>query len=297
MRRIQLIIFSISILGGCSAEYSVGKIMVIDETQSSTKIDISETAERLLKELKNIRTGDPANSNSTLKITISETNSMRETGRGRNRYHISLLLTATFKDGNIQIFQSDSTSNSEINKVDPDSQIKILLYDSLLKIDYQCTIRKREEQNLFKIFADKKTSKWQRETIIDEISNRLTTNNVKDIQSVYNFLFQTFTTKKSDFGEKIIGILSSTDISRFNLNDTQKELLTKELIRYSLGKEAHIQIHVITILSKLKNDIAKSYIFTLSTGSTIKSVQSHAKEVLNELNKNNTNTNHTITSK
>lgn len=284
-------------IGGCSREYSVGKILVVDETQSSPAIDIQTTAERLLKGLKNIKADDPSRSNATLRITLNETNIHKEKGRGKNRYHISLLLTATLKDGSIQIFQSESTSSSEIDKVDPHSQINGLLSDALLKLDYQCTIRKKKEGDLFSIFYDKKTAVWQCETVLEEIANRISSDDIRDRQAVWKFLLQAFTSRKKECGEKIIGIMSSMDISKFYLSENQKDLLSKELIRYCIGKETYIQIHVITILSKLNNDIAKSFIFTLSTGSTNKTVQNHAKEALNEIERRNISPTHTITSK
>ncbi|MCX7959696.1 MAG: hypothetical protein N3B13_11680, partial [Deltaproteobacteria bacterium] len=175
MKRITFILLNLLIFANCSKEYSVGKIYVVDETQANTKINLSETAENLLKKTKYIGITNPEKSNATLKITLSETNISRDKSKIRNRYNISLTLTATSRENKIQIFQAESSGTSDINHHDIDSQIKTLLYDAIVRLDYQCKIRRYTEDELINMYFEKKTSGWKKSTIIDEMSTRITT--------------------------------------------------------------------------------------------------------------------------
>ncbi len=298
MRRINFLIFAILLFSACSKEYNVGKIFVVDETQSNKNLNISEIAEKLLRETRHIGVTSPEKSDSTLKITLSEINVSRDKSKVRNRFSITLTLTASDKNKGLQIFQSDSIGTQDINLQDPYSQIKVLLYDAILKLDYQCNIRKHSEDELIKFYEDKKTAKWQRETIIDEIGNRLNTNLVQNYDKVFNFLYsECFLKQHRDYGDKVIGILSSSDFSRFRLSDRAKNEIPVTLAKYSLEREPHIQIHTISILAKIDNDISRSIIFTLSTGSTNRNVREHAKEVLSELKKRNSDSDNIVTAK
>jgi len=282
---------------GCSREYKVGKISVVDETSINAKVDIAQTAEELLKGMKNIGTTNPSNSNATLKINISETNSMKERGKGKNRYSVSITMTATLKDSRIEIFQSESTSVSEADIRNAEAQIKTIIYDALLKLDYQCSLRRVEEKRLVERFNDRKTPLWQKEAIIDEIGNRINTNRLENREAMFKFLVDNFSPKRREIGDKILGILSSTDINKFSLSDNQKDILSNELVRYSIGRETHIMIHTITLLSKIGNTSAKAFIFALSTGSPNKDVRNYAKEIYDEINKRDTINSTPITSK
>jgi len=284
MKRLFIYFLFAILLVSCSREYKVGKISVVDEARLSN-IDIAQIAEELIKGMKNIGISNPSNSNATLKITLVQTNSLKEKGKGKNRYSISASMTATLKDGKIEIFQSESTSYSEADSKNAEVQIKSLLYDALLKLDYQCSIRKLEEAYLLQRFNEKKTPPWQRESIIDEIGNRINSNRITDRDSIFQFLINNFSPKKRDIGDKILGILSSMDIDRFKLSDDQKERLVNEVVRYSIGRENHILIHAINILGKIDNLSARSFIFALSTGSNNNEIRNYAREVYNELNK------------
>jgi len=284
MKRLFIYFLFAILLVNCSREYKIGKISVVDEARLSN-IDIAQIAEELIKGMKNIGISNPSNSNATLKITLVQTNSLKEKGKGKNRYSISASMTATLKDGKIEIFQSESTSYSEADIKNAEVQIKSLLYDALLKLDYQCSIRKLEEAYLLQRFNEKKTPPWQREAIIDEIGNRINSNRITDRDSIFQFLINNFSPKKRDIGDKILGILSSMDIGRFKLSDDQKERLVNEVVRYSIGRENHILIHAINILGKIDNLSARSFIFALSTGSNNNEIRNYAREVYNELNK------------
>lgn len=298
MRRIHIILLIIlTIISGCSKEYNVGKIFVVDETTIGNELNLSEMTEKLIKETKNIGIKNPENSNSTLKITLSEVNVSKDRSKIKNRYNIRLVLTATLKDNNVQIFQSDSSSILDTDIKDSYSQIKVMLYDALLKLDYQCTIRKYKEEELYKLFDNNKITKWQKETIIDEIGSRLTSGLIINYENAWDFLYNSFLKHNKQYGEKIIGIFSSIDFAKLKISKQKKTQLAELLIKYSVGKEAYIQIHTITILSKINDELSRAYIFTLSTGSPNKNIREHAKEVLNELEKNNDITDNTITSK
>jgi|GEM_PF-2023883 len=298
MKKIYIIHFVVlALLTGCSREYKVGKISVVDETSINAKVDIAQTAEELLKGMKNIGTTNPSNSNATLKINISETNSMKERGKGKNRYSVSITMTATLKDSRIEIFQSESTSVSEADIRNAEAQIKTIIYDALLKLDYQCSLRRVEEKRLVERFNDRKTPLWQKEAIIDEIGNRINTNRLENREAMFKFLVDNFSPKRREIGDKILGILSSTDINKFSLSDNQKDILSNELVRYSIGRETHIMIHTITLLSKIGNTSAKAFIFALSTGSPNKDVRNYAKEIYDEINKRDTINSTPITSK
>ncbi|MGB9600418.1 MAG: hypothetical protein ACPL7I_07680, partial [Myxococcota bacterium] len=170
-------------------------------------------------------------------------------------------------------------------------------YNALLKLDYQCSIRKYKEEELFKLFEDKRLTRWQKETIIDEIGSRLSSGLIVNYEGIWKFLYSIFLKDNKQYGEKILGILSSADFSKFNLSEERKSNLAEALINYSIGKEAHIQMHTISILAKLNNEISRAYIFTLSTGSTNKNIREHAKEVRDALEKRINTPDHTITSK
>ncbi|MGB9601112.1 MAG: hypothetical protein ACPL7I_11210, partial [Myxococcota bacterium] len=113
--KIKYLISIILILtaSGCSKEYSVGKIFVVDETTTNKDLNLSEMAEKLIKKTKNIGIKSTDNSNSTLKITVSEMTVSKDKNKIKNRYSVNLTLTATLKDNSIQIFQSESSSLSE----------------------------------------------------------------------------------------------------------------------------------------------------------------------------------------
>ncbi len=296
MKKILLIFTVLNFIIACSKEYNIGKIYIVDETQMGGELNLSDIAEHLIKKTKNIGISNPEGSNSTLKITLSETNTQPDRAKIKNRLGISLTLTAKLKDSGIQIFQSDSTI-SDSNIQDVHSQIKVLLKDAITKLDYQCTIRKYNEDELLKIFDSKKSLRWQRETIIDELGGRIASGKITDYKKIYRFLFDNFTNNNKEYRDKIIGIFSSVDISRFGLNDEEKSILASKLIKYSIGREVYIQIHTISILSKINNYISRSYIFALSTGSDKKSVRDHAREVFNEIEHRNNLTDNTITSK
>ncbi|MCX7944938.1 MAG: hypothetical protein N2746_10570 [Deltaproteobacteria bacterium] len=284
-------------VSSCSREYNIGKIHIIDETNLKYSVNISDIAEKLIKGTTYLDTTEPSKSNSSLKITLSEINISTDKSKVINRYNVTLTLTTTTKGNGIQIFQTTSSLQSDINQNESTSQIRYLLHDAFVKLDYQCKIRKFKEEKLFKAFESKKTIRWMREAILDEINNRLNSNSIQDNETAFNFLYNCFLKQPREFGDKIIGILSSYDFSKIKLDERTKDQISLKLARYCLEREPHIQIHTINILGKIDTEIARSIIFTLSTGSVNRSVREHAKEVLSELEKRNNITNNIFTSK
>lgn len=292
-----VLLSSIIFFFGCSKEYIVGKIQISDETNLNLNVNISEIAERLLKNTKYIGISSPDRANSSLKITLSEINISNDKRIVKNRYKISLSLTVS-TNNEFNIFYAESTERNDLATKDTATLIKYLLHDSIQKLDYQCKIRKYNESELTRLFMDKKTTKWQKEAIIEEAGNRLNNSSIKGKDNIFNFLYSLCFLKFSkEYGDKIIGIFSSTDFSKLNLNEDRKNEISSVLTKYSLDKEPHIQIHTITILGKIGNDLARAIIFTFSTGSQNKNVRDHAKEVLNELQKKGDYLNNIITSK
>lgn len=298
MRRIILFVFALIYLSGCSKEYKIGKILIVNEAKTELNANISDMAEELIKHSKNLTTTGPEKSNSTLKITISDSDFRPNRESQGDRLGVTLTLTATLKDKGVQIIQSEGISDKDTKQIKAEESLKSALINAIQRLDYQCTIKKYTEDELIKKFDSPRLSKWEKETILSELGERVNTATAKDYKKLFDFLYKKcFLSNPKEFGDKIIGILSSADISKFGLTEEEKDSIATRIARYSLSREPYIQIHTISILGKIGSQVAQSILFTLSTGSTNRSVREHAKEVLSELEKKSSNPDHIVISK